>query len=101
MNTEKQTIWTQAHESAGNFGHQGMTKALELTANEITTAGARVGGQIVHLSGAVETLNKNLEKFNASSSDLASKAYNLSWWVMLATIVSAIGTVITALVMIL
>lgn len=100
MNTENKKTWNQAHESAGNFGQQGITTALELTTQGIQSAGAHVAGQVVHLSTAVENLNKNLQKFNDSSSDLASKAYNLSWWVMLATIVSASGTAVTAIVMI-
>lgn len=98
METKNNPNWNNAHESAYSTGQQGITKALELTTNGIADVGARVSGQIIHLSSAVETLNKNINKFNESSSDLANKAYKLSFWVMWATIVSATATFITAVI---
>ncbi|MDE1970243.1 MAG: hypothetical protein KGI50_01570 [Patescibacteria group bacterium] len=88
--------WDRAHESAAAHGLQGLTRALHLTVNSIANARSQIGGGISHLKGQIEVLNSKLDEFNKSSEQLTQKALSLTKWIMWATIVSAIATLILA-----
>lgn len=89
--------WREAHTygSAPNYT-VGVTKAMELMTKGITNARLQIGGNITHLTQHLEKLNTNLENFNKSSGGLTEKALKLTWWIMGATVISAIATLILA-----
>ncbi len=89
--------WKQIHDSASSHGLQGLTKALHLTTVGISNTRSQVGTQIGYLNGEIRTLNTRLDEFNKSSEKLSSKAISLTKWIMIATVISSIATLVLAI----
>lgn len=96
MRQIKSELWDVAERDAVNSGLLGLVKSLKLTSESVDEMRDFVGGMVSNLFIEVNKLNTQLSDFNKSSSELAQKASNLTWWIMWATIISSFSTAIIA-----
>ena len=88
--------WQTAIDSSTAQGLQGLVRALRLTTVGISNTRSQIGTNVGRLKDQIESLNSNIKEFNESSGKLTEKAIDLTKWIMIATIVSSVATLILA-----